>query len=67
MNGLTKAEARKLSYDEKLDLLADALNLLNEQVTTLIEGQEEILEKLSNFRTPSGSGYRELDVYGGDL
>ena len=59
----------KLSYNDKLDALADTLNGLIEQVaaladalTLLSEGQDEILEKLSNVST-RGSGY-EIGEFG---
>lgn len=55
-NGAAAVEKKDLSYDEKLDVLLSGLVELHEKVETLIEQNDELVEKLSNI-TASGPGF----------
>ena len=61
-NGETTVEKKQLSYDDKLDILIQALTELTEKVDNVSEQNDELAEKLSNL-TASGSGFSE-DEYG---
>lgn len=55
-NGAAAVEKAQLSYDDKLDILIQALSDLTEKVETLVEQNDELVEKLSNI-TASGPGF----------
>ena len=54
---------KKLSYDDKLDILIQSITELIEKVDVLSEQNDELAEKLANL-TVSGSGF-ELDEFDG--
>ena len=49
---------KKLTYNDKLDILIQSLTELTEKVDALSEQNYELAEKLSNL-TGSGSGFSE--------
>lgn len=63
-NGATAVEKANLSYDDKLDILIQALSELHEKVEELIEQNDELVEKLSNI-TASGPGF-DVEDFGGN-
>lgn len=63
MNHTGEPTVKKLSYDDKLDILIQSIVELTEKVDVLSEQNDELAEKLANL-TVSGSGF-ELDEFDG--
>lgn len=55
-NGETTIETANLSYDDKFDILIQAVAELTDKVDGLVTQNEELVEKLNNL-TVSGSGF----------